>query len=230
MLRLLSIAFMALSLICPFTSIIPTALAEPYNDLWSKDSSKEHDPPSSENRIVKWCSDEGQHVRYASANITLSGYHPCGTLGIHKTCDPSGNRFFGKADDSRPYAHQDCAVGPRIVIVNHGKKDIIDTSAVPKEGEEIGSLTDDEQQALKEEMDKAAKVHSQHDPVVEMQKLIGLLQAGLFPTRPGNDKQQQQIIDAQKELQKILKSFDPQTKKVLESFLNINQPKDARKR
>ena len=48
----------------------------------------------SSDKIIKWCADEGTHVRYASANIQLKGYTPCGQLSASRRCDDNGRRFI----------------------------------------------------------------------------------------------------------------------------------------
>lgn len=72
------------------------------------------------NDIIKWCEDDGDGVRYASANIAIKGYSRCGGLKASKTCDATGNRFFspGPSKDS-PHGYLDCSIGPRIEIERH---------------------------------------------------------------------------------------------------------------
>lgn len=97
----------ALGCVCP-------VLAE--DDSWTIDLNKQHPPVSQENRILKWCADAGDGVRFASANIELKGYHPCGELQTAMQCDPSGARMINPGGEF-PSTYRDCSLGPRISVV-----------------------------------------------------------------------------------------------------------------
>lgn len=75
-------------------------------------------PSSAENRIIKWCADRGTHTRYASANIQLRGYTPCGEVKTAMSCDSVGNRMISPSG-AVPYGHRDCALGKRLVVIRH---------------------------------------------------------------------------------------------------------------
>ncbi len=104
-------------------NVVSSASAAERSDAWTIDISKQHPPVSAENRIIRWCSEDGSKHRYASANIDLKGYKPCGQLSSVVSCDPSGARVFSSSSQpppgSRNYAHRDCSVGPRIKVVRH---------------------------------------------------------------------------------------------------------------
>lgn len=62
--------------------------------------------------VEKWCQIGGSKVRYT--NFPLPGYQPCGNLSIQKTCDATGQRFFGAGPS--PHSYLDCAKGRRLQI------------------------------------------------------------------------------------------------------------------
>ena len=75
-------------------------------------------PSSAENRIIKWCAEKGTHTRYASANIQLKGYSPCGEVKTAMSCDAVGNRMISPTG-TVPYGHRDCSLGKRLVVIRH---------------------------------------------------------------------------------------------------------------
>src|SRR5262249_32183905 len=148
-----------------------SALAEE----WSADGVGEYPPDAPADRIIKWCSADGSRVRYASANLKIRGFEPCGKLQTTATCDASGTRLISK-DDNRPEGHLDCSVGPRIMIVNRGSAETVDQSNMVQSTEEIAPLDPDEQASLGREMKNAEKAQAR-DPLIQMQLLTtGLLQ------------------------------------------------------
>ncbi len=80
-------------------------------------------PSSAENRIIKWCAESGTHTRYASANIQLKGYAPCGEVKTAvRTCDAVGNRMISPGGEV-PYGYRDCSLGKRLVVIRHDPLD-----------------------------------------------------------------------------------------------------------
>ena len=98
-------------------------------------------PSSAENRIIKWCADVGTHVRYASANIQLKNYSPCGEVKTAMSCDAVGNRMISPGGDV-PYGHRDCSLGKRLVVIRH---DPVEPTSP------TGGLSSNEQHALNRE-------------------------------------------------------------------------------
>lgn len=88
-----------------------------FGDEWSIDGTQ-YPPTPPENRIIRWCSADGTKERFASANIQLKGYEPCGQLRARATCDAAGTKLFSN-DPNVPYDHRDCAAGPRIMVISH---------------------------------------------------------------------------------------------------------------
>ena len=131
------------------TAVFLLASAAPASaegEVWSLEASKEHPGIDSENRIIRWCSDDQTKSRYASANIQLKGYQPCGELNIPVNCDPSGQRLISK-DANLPYAYKDCGVGPRIQMRRSAHEEIHsetpDTSVDPLSSREKSDLAKD---------------------------------------------------------------------------------------
>lgn len=182
---------------------------------WSLDGEGEHPPPAPENRIIKWCSEDGSHVRYASSNIEIKGYTPCGKVGATTTCDASGNRMISK-DPNRPHDHLDCGVGPRIFIMNHHEDDTIDLSALPEDDEQVGAMTEAEKRALEKEVQEAYK----RDPNLQLQHVAERLIRMMFAANPLDNKSKRERRNTRKQADEILKSFDPQTREALEKFLD----------
>lgn len=203
-------------LIGTFCFLPEAPLAEADN--WTTEASQEHAPQSPENRIIKWCNEDDSHVRYASANLKIKGYVPCGKLSVSATCDATGNRMISK-DNERPHGHLDCSVGPRIFIMRHSEGDIIDTSAVPEDGEEIKPLSYQEKKALKEEMEQASK-SQRNNPGQQLQNLVENMIKTMLSSNPRKQNSRQQR-KAKKQVDEALKSMDPHTREALQKFLDI---------
>ncbi len=185
-------------------------------DQWSLSGDLEHPPAQPNNRIIKWCADDSDHERWASANIKLKGYAPCGKLSSVSTCGASGQRLIGSTDAKRPNDHRDCGVGPRILIINHDEEDTIDTSNVAESPEDITPLSSKEQQDLKREF-KLAKKQQDSDPMMQMQKMADLLLQQLLM---GNGQKPK----SDRELNKMLKHVDPKTRKAIKQLLKQYGP------
>ena len=183
---------------------------------WSLEQSQEHPPEKPQNRIIKWCSEDGSQERWASANIQPKGYIPCGKLSTVATCGASGKRMIGGNDSERPRDHRDCGVGPRILIVNHDENDTIDTSAVPENPGEITPLSNDEAKALKQEIEHAEKLQNS-DPMMQLQKMADLLLQQLLSGPGGKPK-------SDRELDKKLKNVDPKTRSAIKQLLKQYGP------
>ena len=72
--------------------------------------------PQPSKLVTKWCSEDGSQVVYT--NLQPTEYEPCGELEIKSWCDAQGNKYLGR--DNPPHGYLDCAIGPRIQIVNSG--------------------------------------------------------------------------------------------------------------
>ncbi len=88
---------------------------------WTSNQGRVLPPTSAENRIVKWCEKDGDKVRYASANLEIKGFAPCGTVATAANCDATGNRYIGPATGA-PHGYLDCNNGQRIYIERDGKE------------------------------------------------------------------------------------------------------------
>ncbi|MCB0325233.1 MAG: hypothetical protein KDD69_16735 [Bdellovibrionales bacterium] len=178
-------------------------------DQWSLDGEQEHPPAQDRNRIIKWCSEDGTKTRFASANIKLKGYSPCGTLKANATCDAGGTRIIGKADE-RPTGHRDCAIGPRILIINHSEEDTIDRTHAADNPEDITAMSSSEEAAMKRELE-AAERQQANDPALQLQKFADLLLQQMLTGTPGKQNP--------RELDKMLQHVDPKTRESLKQLL-----------
>ena len=192
-------------LLIPFTA---------FADSWSLDSDKEHPPESDENRIIKWCNEDGTHTRYASANLKIKGYQPCGSVTSVVTCDASGTRMIGGNGEKRPRGHRDCSIGPRLVVLSYSDEDTIDKTYQAQPDEKIEALTPEEEKKLQEEFKDAQKKH-QESQEKQMQAMTNQLlqQLGLAGNAPGKKPSNE------KKLGEIFKNLDPQSRKRVKKML-----------
>lgn len=197
-------------------------------------ASRQHSPDGAENRIIKWCQEGGSHIRYASANIKLAGYRPCGGLETSAACDASGNRLIGKSPD-KAYGYRDCGT-PRIFISNYSEDDVVDTSNAFRpedEKDQVEPLSSRERQDL----ERAFKeIKTEQDPALALQAQISQViqhifsQMGAVPSGNGNSgsrskqfkepqfkNQNQQEL--RRRLEELLKGMDPQTRRSVEQML-----------
>lgn len=135
-------------------------------DGWATDSSKEHPAPSAENRIIRWCSTDGKQERFASANIDLTGYAPCGELSTPIYCDASGRRMIGGSN--HPPVYKDCSVGPRIVVE---RTDGIEIDREALESEPPTTMGSEESRMLKKEV-RAVANEQEKDPEIQVQRML----------------------------------------------------------
>lgn len=154
------------------------------DDAWTVDITKQHPPISQENRIIKWCAESGDGVRYASANIELKGYKPCGELKTAMQCDPAGARMINPAGDF-PSSYRDCSVGPRIKIERHDPLPLQEPSELgtPSALAANGGLSPDETRRLKREF-TAAQEQQERQEQKEMQQTLQAV-FGAFGGLPG---------------------------------------------
>ena len=214
-----------LALLAILAFSVTTARAEE----WSADGVGQYPPDAASDRIIKWCSTDGVRVRYASANLKIKGYEPCGKLETTATCDASGTRLLSK-DDTRPKGHLDCSVGPRIMIVNRGEADTVDQSNMVQPTDTVPPLSAEEQTSLNSEMQRAAKAQQQ-DPAIQLQIMTNaLLQSilgGQTPTQQSrntsysrrNKANNRLATDQKRMLEETLRNVDPQTRKMLQQML-----------
>lgn len=188
-------------------------------DEWSQVDGKEHSPDSAPNRIIKWCSEDGTKTRYASANLQIKNFKPCGVLNIEKSCDASGNRLISNTSD-RPRDHRDCDLGPRIMVIRHGEDDIIDASNLAKPSSTPAALTPEEQQALKEELEKASKAQAQYDPLAQLQQFFGIMMRSTNGEASAKDRKE--LEQAKKQLNQALPQMDPVTRRAVQQFLDVS--------
>lgn len=185
-----------------------------FADNWSINNKNEHPPEVDENRIIKWCDDvTGKNIRYSSANIKISGYHPCGNIVSSNTCDAENNKILGN---------------PKTGIFKECGPSSIKNSPSSSSSSSIEPLSHKELKDLKSAMKKAADTHNS-DPEVQLQILTDKLLANFMGNSGSNEKDLSKLInvnDTQKimeelmsKLEKSLPQLDPQTKKLVEPLL-----------
>lgn len=168
-LKTLTLAF------CLHTILFATARAQDQQpqveDRWSQNGVAEHEATSKENRIIKWCKPDGSKARFASANLKIKGYEPCGKLEAVSSCDAVGNRLISK-NSKRPIDHKDCGTGPRIVVISHSQ---------PDDGQsgDVEPMTAAENRQLTAEM-RAAEKQQENDPEIQLQKAVNQLLTNLL--------------------------------------------------
>ncbi len=183
---------------------------------WSLSAELEHPPARPENRIIKWCNEESGHERWASANIKLQGYQPCGKLSSVSTCDAGGKRMIAGNDAARPNDHRDCGVGPRILIINHDESDTIDTSHVASDPADVTPLSSKERQDLKRDFAQAQNLQDK-DPMMQMQKMADMFLQQLLGGSARDPK-------GSKQLDQMLKHVDPKTRDSIKQLLKQYGP------
>ena len=213
------------AILCTLLLVLTTPVA--LSDEWSQGETEELPARSPENRIIKWCQKDGSHQRYASANLRLKGYEPCGKLKAFMTCDAGGNRMFG-SDENRPKGHLDCGIGPRIMIINYDEDDVVDKSAMASSTDQIKELSTAERKNMKDELARLKKQQQMapQEAAAQLQAVIDALTkylaaqqgGGLAGARAGAGKKKG-ARELEKELTKILEGLDPQTKKRVKRVL-----------
>lgn len=185
-------------------------------DNWGLNDKNELPAESSENRIIKWCSDTDENnSRYASANIKVSGFHPCGLIVSSDVCDGENNKILGTPKSG---IFKQCSPSQ---------------SREEKKTKTNQGLSYTELKELKAAMKKAAKKQNS-DPEIQLQILTDQLLAYFM----GEDKDKKlQNLSNPEELKKLTQSFvekleqalpmlDPQSKKLIEPLLkNLKQGK-----
>ncbi len=186
-----------------FVKIISTILflaPLSHADNWSINEKKALPAQRDENRIIKWCDKEtGKKVRYASANIGLDGYEPCGAIKTVDVCDANGNKFLGKVPKTGVFTKCSAPIIKDIVNSNDN---------LPSE-----NFSDDiDLNELKKEIKKVEKIHNS-DPEVKMQILADNLLNGVL----GKDnKGLADLLDKKKQKQ-LFKQFVP----ILENYIKL---------
>lgn len=184
-----------------FSKLFFVAFAFAQNDSWAVEREREFPPTEQENRILKWCKVDSPSApaRYASANIELKGYAPCGELNSEVTCDAVGNRMLGKM--TRPYDHKSCSVGPRISIFKGS------VASFFEKPEETSSekLNPGEERKLKKEINKAS-VDQQKKEQQELTQFLNTVLGGSGSNNssksfPGSIIGRKQIEEIVKQLQ-----------------------------
>ena len=183
-----------------------------------------------ENQIVKWCREDGSPgVRYASANIDLSGYKRCGELEASLTCDATGRKFITKG--KTPHGYQNCDVGPRIYIERDGEplKPTTEVAAPDRSLDDLNGILDGssqpiqpmspgEQDQFEKELAKLGK--NRGDFSATMSRVL----SQYLGQQPGQDKKgararRNRGING---FEGVLKSLDPQSKKLVEQYFGIS--------
>ena len=154
-------------------------------DGWGIDPKKEHPPMSSQNRIIRWCSNDGKKERFASANLAVEGFHPCGELKTPVSCDPVGQRMIGN-NGQPPEVYKDCSLGPRIVV---HKSDGVKIGSAALQGENPEPISSLEQAALQRDVKNAAK-DQESSTQAQLERMVdGILQSMLIAQSQAMDSQ-----------------------------------------
>ena len=190
-------------------------------DEWSLENGKEFPPEQPENRIIKWCSEDGKKTRYASANLKIKGFKPCGRVSTSKTCDAGGNRLIGKGKDL-PRDHKDCSV-ERIFIVNYGEDDTVDRTNMVKPDEDVKPLSEDELAALQREVKNAKKKHK--SPQAQMQSIMNAFSRSMSQNNRNKSKQRRRQSKRERErmlksIEEMLKGYDPSIQKAVKELMD----------
>ncbi len=183
-------------------SIILILTSSTWAENWSFNDKQNLPAQKDENRIIKWCDKEtGKKTRYASANIELAGYKPCGAIKSIDVCDANGNKFLGDT--------------PKKGIFTQCRSEEIVSRETIKNDETIISnnsssgLSDRE---LEREIKKVAKAHNS-DPDVQMQLLADNVIKGFF----GKDNKDLMGLMDQKNRKELFKKFVP----ILENYIKV---------
>lgn len=178
----MSVRFFSIWALILFSAIGAQAETESAEQ-WTEDSSKQHPPEAAANRIIKWCADKGSKERFASSNLELKGYHPCGELKTEVACDPSGKRMIAKNPADFPYAYKDCSSQPRIILKNYPEK--VEVGSMPTAEPE--PMNASEQAELRSSLEEL-KHRQDGSPEVQLEQamnqlLLGLVQEALGGTQ-----------------------------------------------
>jgi len=183
---------------------------------WTSDSDKQSPAPRNEDRIIRWCSSDGKAVRFASANIEIQGYQPCGELNVPINCDAGGTRIIGKTD-KLPYSYKACSGTPRIRIENDGETVSGATGQNGPDGQPLDA---------REKMDLASDLHqveqNQKDQAdIQIQKLLeGVLGQLLNQVPPQQQKSGSRKGKLGKgEIDTFIRYVDPQQQPKLRQVL-----------
>lgn len=198
------------------------------DESWTDEVGKEGPAPQNENRIIRWCSTDGTHQRFASANIEINGYQPCGEINVPVSCDPSGKRYIGKSGNE-PYAYKSCAKGPRIVMPAQSEDE--EESEEVRELDTALSETAPTPLNSKEKMDLASDLrqveqNQSSDVEMQLQKVLdGMLgqllsQAGpMMKASKNSNRRGQKGLLQKKQIDELIRYVDPQQQDQLRQML-----------
>ncbi|MDD2943248.1 MAG: hypothetical protein PHC51_09820 [bacterium] len=112
-----TISFLCIAIVC-----FPVFVVEAETDSFNVQRSSGYTGEEPENAIIKWCSDrDSTKIRYASANIDLAGWSPCGEIETLAYCDASGGRRYFSPESEVPHGYRLCSEGPRIYVKLHDR-------------------------------------------------------------------------------------------------------------
>jgi len=204
-----------------------------FADEWSVDEATQLPPTAPENRIIKWCQLEGDGVRYASSNLNIPGYKPCGKLAVTMNCDSTGRRYIGE-EISSGYTYRDCSVGPRITIERTDGEQI-EAESFANDDVKPGDpdpMSTDERTDMENDLAKIEQ-QQQKQTQQELMMIQQLLFGGMFNPNPQKKSKRRkkrfsksEMRKQKRELKKQLKSMDPATKKTLEAMLGVKKLED----
>ena len=202
---------MSLHMFLKIVSIILLSFSTCHADNWSINQKKALPGEKDENRIIKWCDKEtGKKVRYASANIALKGYEPCGSIKSVDVCDENGNKFLGQVPKKGIFSQCNAPLVKEQEVNDQSETDFTNTEGT--NSKESFSDDDISLNELKREIKKVEEIHNS-DPEVKMQILADNLMKGIFGK--GN-KNLADLLDKKKQ-KEMFKQFVP----ILESYMQL---------
>ncbi|MFN8392190.1 MAG: hypothetical protein U0136_17995 [Bdellovibrionota bacterium] len=185
------------------------------SEQWTEQASNQHPAVGAHNRIIRWCSSEGKPERFASANISLKGYQPCGELQTPISCDPSGRRYISK-DANTPYAYKDCGTErihmPRrkdLPFDEHGNP----IGDVAQQANGADPLSTNEAASLRRDVKKIEAAQSQ-DLDMQIEKMLSSMMnqmiSGANVNRGGKAAPRGRALVDERQLEMLMRYVDPQ--------------------
>lgn len=213
-------------------------------DSWTLSGDGQYAPTNPEDIIIKWCETNGERTRYASANLNIKGYEPCGKLQTAATCDAGGERIIS-GDLNRPYDHRDCVKGPRISITRDGESLYSGRTSAPQEPsdaylDQLDSMLDQEngsndtrgmsakeEYKMEREFERIRKQQEQQDPYVLLQKILQPQPRNRNRRRNRRRSRRPDILqNLSKSEKEMIEQFFPLSamEQLMDTFEKINRP------
>ena len=201
------------------TATLGLTAANSHAQDWSA-GQKDLPATGAENRIIKWCESNGTAIRYSSANITVKGFEPCGTLSAQTSCDPAGAKFISRSSET-PYSYRDCAVGPRLFV--KGEKGEFGTEREKKRshmadysgGVPLSPLSVREKRSLEKEIRRISGQNSPDQMLLELESAM----SKIICRKLGQKKESLSQEQLENQLRSMLHALGPGPRQALKSIL-----------